>query len=246
MSMKLVSINIETNKHYDLILPFLKREKPDVVCLQELLEEDVPLFKQKLDMNVVSQIYHYQRGTKRPELAGKKQVLGIFSKNIISSESYFYEGGRENILLPFNEYLRDEKKQENKALLWADVLDSSGNTFRFATTHFTLTENGESTPHQLQILDVFLKQLDTIGDFILCGDMNAPRGNETFNRLAKKYKDNIPLEYKTSLDQKLHRVPGLELMVDGLFTTPLYSASNIRLVDGVSDHMAIVANIEKN
>lgn len=35
-------------------------------------------------------------------------------------------------------------------------------------------------------------------------------------------------------------------MVDGLFTTSDYKASNVRLVDGVSDHMAIVADIYKN
>jgi hypothetical protein len=35
-------------------------------------------------------------------------------------------------------------------------------------------------------------------------------------------------------------------MVDGLFTTPVYQTSNVKLVDGVSDHMAIVAEIHKN
>jgi len=35
-------------------------------------------------------------------------------------------------------------------------------------------------------------------------------------------------------------------MVDCLFSTPAYKASNVKLVDGVSDHMAIVAEIRKN
>ena len=43
---------------------------------------------------------------------------------------------------------------------------------------------------------------------------------KTFNRLAEKYKDNIPLEYKTSIDQNLHRVKGLQVMVDGLLLHP--------------------------
>jgi hypothetical protein len=43
----------------------------------------------------------------------------------------------------------------------------------------------------------------------------------------------------------LHRVKGIMFMVDGLFTTSKYNATNVKLVDGVSDHMAIVANIEK-
>ena len=76
--------------------------------------------------------------------------------------------------------------------------------------------------------------------------MNAPRGNETFSRLEEKYKDNIPREYKTSIDQNLHKVKGIQFMVDGLFTTPVYKASNVKLVDGISDHMAVVAEINKN
>jgi hypothetical protein len=32
-------------------------------------------------------------------------------------------------------------------------------------------------------------------------------------------------------------------VVDGLFTTPEYKATDVGLVDGVSDHMAIVATI---
>ena len=34
-------------------------------------------------------------------------------------------------------------------------------------------------------------------------------------------------------------------MVDGLFTTPTYRALNVKLIDGISDHMAIVAEINK-
>ena len=130
--------------------------------------------------------------------------------------------------------------------MWVNVKDKDDNHYKFVTTHFTITKNGESTPYQLEVLDLLLAQLEKLGEFVFCGDMNAPRGNETFNRLAEKYKDNIPLEYKTSIDQNLHRVKGLQVMVDGLFTTPTYRTSNVKLVDGISDHMAVVAEINKN
>ncbi len=67
--------------------------------------------------------------------------------------------------------------------------------------------------------------------------------------LAPKYKDNIPSHYKTSIDAALHRAgkerpEGLaDKMVDGLFTTPGYTAVDVRLQFGVSDHAAIVATI---
>jgi exonuclease III len=32
--MKLININIEGDKHFDTVIPFLEKEKPDVLCLQ--------------------------------------------------------------------------------------------------------------------------------------------------------------------------------------------------------------------
>jgi hypothetical protein len=92
-----------------------------------------------------------------------------------------------------------------------------------------------------RLLDIFAN----LKDFVFSADLNAPRGLLVFDTIAKKYKDNIPKEYDTSIDQNLHRVKGLKLMVDGLFSTSTYKASNVKLVDGLSDHMAIVAEIAK-
>ncbi len=75
--------------------------------------------------------------------------------------------------------------------------------------------------------------------------------------IAAKYKDNIPAEYVWSLDMGLHRAAngGLQegaaaqglpgLMVDGLFSTPEYTISDVRMHDGISDHCAIVAQVTK-
>ncbi len=243
--MKLVSLNIENNLHTETVLPFLKNEKADIICLQELLEEDFDFFKQELGLEGVYRPWSYWKSQNYPTLIGKKQGLGIFSKNIIISGSIFYYGKEENILKSFDEYMDNKDLQKNYAFAWVDIKSTEGIIYKFATTHLPVTEQGVSSPFQLEVLDLFLEQINKLGEFVLCGDMNAPRGNETFSRLAKKYKDNIPLEYKTSLDQNLHKVKGLQYMVDGLFTTPSYKAQNVKLVDGISDHMAIVAEINK-
>ena len=80
-------------------------------------------------------------------------------------------------------------------------------------------------------------------EFTLCGDFNAPRGGEIFTALAMRYQDNIPLEYASSIDGNLHRKGPLPYMVDGLFTTPSYIASDVSLQSGVSDHCAILATV---
>ncbi len=233
--MKLVSVNIEVNRHYDTVLDFLKKENPDVICLQELLEEDFPVFQREL--RIPGKLEVFSCPSSYYNLEGKWQGVAIFAKNIVNSGSIFYTSEKRDLLKTYN------PEPENSVLVWADVKDAADSTYRIVTTHLPVTTHGESTPYQLQVVDLLLQSLVPLGEFVLCGDMNAPRGNETFSRIAQKYTDNIPPEYKTSIDQNLHRVKGIQLMVDGLFTTPKYTATNVRLVDGVSDHMAIVSEI---
>jgi len=244
-NMKLISINIECNRHTDSVLDFLKNEKPDVVCIQELLEEEFEFYKKELGLNGVFQIWNYFRSPSYGDLMGKRQGVAIFTKEIIESGSVFYAGSKENILKPFDEYMSDENFQKNKAFVWANVKDGEGE-FRIITTQLPVTKEGEVTPYQIEVMNSMLHHLESFEEFVLCGDMNAPRGRQSFSLITEKYKDNIPPEYKTSIDQNLHKVKGIQFMVDGLFTTPAYKASNVRLQDGISDHMAIIAEISKN
>ena len=69
--------------------------------------------------------------------------------------------------------------------------------------------------------------------------------------LAAKYKDNVPVQYKTSIDVALHRLGKerpeefADKMVDGIFSTPLYEVKNVEMKGGVSDHCALVATVTK-
>lgn len=247
--MKLISLNIEKDRHFKEIIEFYKKEKPDVFCVQELLEKDVDLLKKELGMDCIFQACRYETKSHYSDSIGLKQGVAIFSKNIVASGSIFYFGNQEEIEKEFN----PEIKNNSEALVWADIKDSDGEVYRYLVVHLPVTFKGESSPLQLEALDGLFKKLDPLGEFVLCGDMNAPRGGETFTRLAKKYKDNIPPTYTTSIDKNLHRVgpekfipEGMQYyMVDGLFTTHSYKASSIKLVDGLSDHMAVVGEISK-
>ncbi len=241
--MKLISVNIEVNKHHDTVLPFLKREKPDVVCIQELLDVDFDFYKKELNMEGVLKAVNYAHYSYPDSANGHKHGVAIFSKSISGSGDIHYYG--KNIARSYEDYLSDrEVNKISSALVWADIKDEQGKILKFITTHLPVTKEGEVTDYQLEAVDGLLKSLNSFSEFVLCGDTNAVRGREAFDKIAKKYKDNIPAEYQTSIDQNLHRVKGIQFMVDALFTTPGYKASNIKLIDGVSDHMAVVGEIE--
>ena len=245
-SIKLTSVNIELAEHLDLVRAFLEKEKPDIVCLQEVCEADLKELAKKLEMEAVFA---------QMSLIGKVEYtkppfapygVGILSRLPIQSvQRPYYRGDEETAKRrEFQGLSRDDPHP----LLCASI--KKGNqSFAVGTTHFTWTQNGEPDDLQRNDLASLLRTLEKFPEIVLCGDFNAPRGRETFDTLARYYKDNIPNQYTTSIDANLHKdgeqVRGKSLMGDGFFTTSQYECTNVRLQDGVSDHMAIVAEIQR-
>lgn len=244
--MKLVSINIEGHRHlHERVLPFLEQEQPDVVCLQEVFEVDVPVIAEALGMqsffqpmvNVTEPTIHVRHAL---------GVLGVaqFTKLLVREQQAAYYVDLKLGRLPIF-FENGNPNSMNRVLVWQTV-EKDGQLFTIATTHFTWSTRGESTLEQLRDLGALQRILDTIPEFVVCGDFNAPRGNETFARLAERYTDNIPPEVTTSIDGEFHKAGQLELMVDGLFSTPEYVLSQVQVLGGVSDHKAISAIINRS
>ena len=243
---KLVSLNIELAKHLDLVRAFLEKEKPDIACLQEVHEADLQEFAKEFGMEAVfgqmSSIGRVEY-TKPPF---EPHGVGILSALPIQSVQLSYYRGDEETA---RKHVFDGTSRDDPHPFLYVNAKKENESFVVGTTHFTWTPNG--TPDDLQRRDMksLLGILQDIPELVLCGDFNAPRGGEIFDALAQRYKDNIPLKYHTSIDVNLHRdgakMRGRSLMVDGLFTTPVFQCSNVRLVGGVSDHFAVVAEVHR-
>ena len=174
--------------------------------------------------------------------------IGIFG-NLPFKESVLYYAGSPESIPESSQDAALQADPSNKALLCAEFAEPS--PFFIITTHFTWSPRGEATDEQRADMRAMLPLLQQQKEFVFCGDFNAPRGGEIWQMLASNYRDNIPPEYKTSLDLELHRAGKTHpeqlatKMVDGLFTTPGFVASNVRLQFGISDHAAIVATIAR-
>lgn len=240
MGTKLVSINIERSKHLDTVIPFVYAQKPDVITLQEVMERDVPLFEKEFGMQCFYvPVLVFAAGT------GEKEGVegtAIFARDFKSRGSTYYAGQSEP-LARFTEEKDEKKSQVAKMLVHADIAVGDV-TYKIATTHFTWTAKGEATELQLQDLQKLLVALEPLGEFVFTGDFNAPRGRETWNRLAARYKDNIPARYTSSIDP-MHQAGPLPYLVDGIFSTPEYYVENVELHEGISDHKAVTATIQK-
>lgn len=245
-----ISLNIEGNKHYPQWVSFVKKQAADVVCLQEVLEPDLPELSEQLGFK------YYIFTPMARMLHGHPQGQAILTHvKPTSSQVIPYAGGGTGTT-PIERYVAEYENMDaymastKFTLLVADIPHQE-QTVRVITTHYPWTPNGSqpcsaqrgALPRLLTSLGELKKQ----GDFVLCGDFNMPRGYELFDELTRHYTDNIPPHYTCSLDLERHRAPTdvATYMVDGLFTTPGYEANNVTLHSGVSDHMGITAQIRR-
>ena len=246
-SISFVSVNIERSKHLDRVKAFLESAHADVVCMQELMEYDIPFFEEILGTKC-----HFAPETRHPA-ENRPGIMGngIFSRLPVAEYvEHYYRGSRDEMHdFDFtNTHTKDAT--EARVVSQCDV-EKDGVRFRIMTTHFTWTPKGGTDDYQRRDLKLVLGILSEAGEFVLAGDFNAPRMHEgkpgeIFSQIAAAYKDNIPAHYETSIDHQYHRAPLEEIkdkMVDGLFTTPSYIATDVALHSGVSDHCAITATI---
>jgi len=244
MSIKLISLNIEGNKHLeDRVLPFLLERKPEVVTLQEVFLSDVPKIEEALGMNgIFIPMADVNYENEHLPARGLWGILHLTKLNVVEASYHYYYGVEDEIPKFF---ANQDPNSMNRVLVW-QVVEKEGKFYRFATTHFTWSKDGLTIDLQKQAYQSMNEILKTFPDVVLTGDFNAPRGREIFTNLSQTYTDNIPQDLTTTIDNNLHKAKAnIQFVVDGCFTSGEYTASEVEVVDGVSDHMAVVATISK-
>lgn len=238
MPLKLISINIEGDKHLNRVVPFLKKERPDVVCLQELYAVDVPLFEKELGMTssfvpLVRMEAENKYGFSLKGLFGIGMFTALDHHPPMAS---FYRGDPQALAVfgPPNSLAR--------SLLTMEV-EKEDTLYPIGTTHFTWSPGGKATDEQMLDAQKLLALVERYPELILCGDFNAPRGNAIHELFAMHLQDCIPPEITSTLDPHLHYAGKLDLVVDYVFSKGKVSAEGVRVVSGVSDHCAIVSDI---
>jgi endonuclease/exonuclease/phosphatase family metal-dependent hydrolase len=243
--MKLVQLNVERNKHSDRVVPFLESQHPDVICLQEVMEDTIHRFAADLGLYVtfarMARLYGFES-----DVEGQWLGVGLLTRMEHRVRGIHQYVGPENVSECFTKGTHDHNDDMNRLarkLIVADCGPPDGAPITIATTHFTWSEQGLPSVEQRTHIVRLRHLLKHYEEYILVGDMNIPRGTGLFNELANGLTDNVPAATMTTLDQELHRKPGLMYVVDHLLTTAGYRAEHVRVVSGVSDHCALVADI---
>jgi len=238
MVIKVLSLNIERNKHISRVMNLLEKEKADVICLQEIQEPDFEMFKEKFGVQgFFVPMITFPRKENDKERMVRQGIAYYTTLPLLKKEFQFYVGSGT---APKQKFPNDADR-----VLVLGLVEKEGKEYKLAMTHFTWAGGGGVNEEQQRDVRELVTFLEQHGELVLCGDFNAPRGGEIFEHLNKNFKDNIPPDIQTTLDPNLHKAGPLPYVVDYLWSTPKYSVQKIKIVDGVSDHMAIVAEIEK-
>ena len=169
----------------------------------------------------------------------------LFSRLPLTDCRLLYYYGKPEYVPSIKDPVPSDRHENFNGILLVANARSEEESFTIGTTHFTWTPDGSASEGQRKDAGSLLALLEQFPDIVLCGDFNAPRGKEIWSMFAERYKDNIPSQHETSIDQNLHAVRGILYVVDGLFSTLHYRCADTRLVCGVSDHCAIVSTIQR-
>lgn len=236
---KLFCLNIERSTHLDRFIPHLVAARPDVACLQEVMAGDLDRIRRDTGLNYC----HYANMAIHP-IGHASFGVAILSRTPLEAATTLVYAGDGTGQQLFDRTTEESKVATCRYVLAKARVKLADQIFTLATTHFPWTPDGEPRPFQTAAADKLIAAIGT-EPIILTGDFNAPRGGPIFAAFAAKWRDNIPPSATTSLDPELHRAGPLDLMVDGLFTSPEYTASDVRLVTGLSDHQGIAATIRR-
>lgn len=231
-SLLLASVNIERRKHLDLVRAFLRTQNPDVVCFQEINDGTVTLLKAEFQMHGVFVPRVVVRD--EPGIEG----IAVLSKYPITQAS----AARYDAALPQLQPLKHLHLYRPGAWLQLVEIEKDGQRFQLANTHFTWADKGDVTDEQRANMEKLLALTTPLSPLVLVGDFNTPRGKELYTALSGQFTDNIPASVQTTIDGAWHRAGSLQLVVDGMFSKG-YQVRDVQVLDGVSDHCAVLGTV---
>lgn len=231
MGIKFLHLNIEGRKHLEPICSFLELNDIEVFCAQEIHTDTAQFIASKFGY-----LYKFSSMWVTNPSETEPRGLAIFSKLDIKES-------KDIVLLPRIEGYEHGNDTFN---LLAIEIEKDKKLYTFETVHLPVNYPGDLiSEFQLAVFERLKEELVKFPEFILTGDFNSPRGTIIFDTLGLLYQDNIPKEIDSTIDPVLHRAPNLKLVVDGVFTTSNYKVSNIKVVEGLSDHKGVTGLLSK-
>lgn len=239
MKLSFLQLNIQQGKYVKVLFDFLKKNRFDIINLQEtptqVFEDALSQLSYKGELALlfdITQNVHFKWGNATlysPELLLKRKIITELRDK--------YEP------MPQNEGVEDIV-DITKNILHTEF-EIGGKNLSVLNTHLAWGPNPTDRPYKLEQGKRLVDYVKTIqGNFILSGDFNVTPDSQivqSLNSLATNHitKHNIT----NTLNPRLHRVKNLfpsGHAVDYIYTSPDIKTENFEVVkDDLSDHFAL-------
>lgn len=262
MKFSVLQLNVERSRHVESVTKLLRKKKPDIACFQEAMFKDV----KKMAADLGYELAFAPRLSMKDGSGIDQEGSAIISRLPIKrTQEYRYDNFRLPEIPVYTEAeIASHSGKRPKIRLRYNVLTvsvqpESGRELTVATTHFPVADH--ETPgmgdHKFQdtdelravllsseYLDRILPILNSLSwPLVFTGDLNNDRREYLYDRIAQDFLDIIPASVTSTLDPKLHRKPWLELAVDAFMVSPQFKVNNFKIIEGVSDHKALLASL---
>ncbi|TSA45516.1 hypothetical protein D4R52_02285 [bacterium] len=257
-------LNIEKSKHLDAVIQLLREKKPDVACFAEAMAEDVKKIASQFGYELAfAPLVVVEEGENKDQSGSA--ILSRYPMR--ETKKYRYDDNTseelpvytESKTAPQNGKRPADRFLYHNALLAASLQYEKDRVVTIATTHFPVVDHGGlgSSDHELnEVKDVrdvehasiYLDRLISIirslrAPLVFTADLNNARGEYVYNEIAHELIDIVPRSVSSTIDPQLHRKPYLKMLVDTIMTSAEVSVKNFEIIEGVSDHKALLASL---
>jgi endonuclease/exonuclease/phosphatase family metal-dependent hydrolase len=243
-TIKIVTYNIWHGTYLDKVIEFLRAEKPDVACLQEVSTKGKGLMAS--DDNILSDLQEaLDMNAVYTPIFGRKQAGGMYE---IGDAILSPHGLYASAVTPYaGEYKIFEEEDDFRYVWPSAVLKASVESLdlTIATTHLPVTPKATVTKRQLTAAKEVKEIVENYEEMILCGDMNTPYQSETYQVLSEGLTD-VSNSTEPTLHPTIHPVGYMGYHVDYIFyQNPrlTHLSTRVPIVDG-SDHLPVVAEFQ--
>lgn len=274
--LKVMSLNVgrflqERTREYLKRLVSGEEYQPDVLCLQDIPERDLPWLRVRWPHLAFAPMTNHL-------IYGVRAVVGIaiLSRYPMASTNHTVWGNgvlkdlqgvnnKNERIAPTAENDRLIEATEDRVAICATVVTTDGVKYSIATTHGFWVRGGKPNDMQHQstrsLMEFLSAEAGAMDGLVLAADLNFGRGGEIYNTFVEKkgpdnkgFHDCVPLAIESTLDPD-HPASkkGLKIVSDYFMARRGYggdfilydvpAVSDVRLHPGVSDHCALSATV---
>ncbi len=250
MTVKILCLNLwEGGILWDNIVNLLKREDPDILCLQEAFDAPPPAplqYQTVKRMRILLPNHYHQYSPElyeiRPDGEGDTGNLIISKYPIAHSETIFLYGDYQKITRPntieFSHY--------PKNMQCAYIALPTNKELHVHNLHGIWGLDGSDSPERLRMSSIITSHIANKQNVIVAGDFNIKPDTQTIRSIEQKLINVFKGNLSSSFNMKHKTNPGYATaVVDMIFASPDVAIVDKKILDDdVSDHKALLFEVQ--